>query len=50
MCNKDFLRQVLAGNKKLLKLSEVKYVNIPRFDELSVKNIYPRYKDDDKVS
>lgn len=46
MCNKDFLRQILSGEKKLLKISEVKFVNIPRFDELSVKNLYPRFKND----
>ena len=41
MVNKDFLKQVLADKKKLLHLSEVKHVNVPHYDELSVKKFCP---------
>ena len=41
MINKDFLKQVLTEEKKLLPLNQVKYVNVPRYDELSVKKFWP---------
>ena len=37
--NKDFLKLVLSGRKKLLKLSEVKRVHVPFYDELSVAHM-----------
>ena len=46
MVNKDFLRQIFAEEKSLLKLSEVKWVTAPRFDELSVTNLYPKMQAD----
>ena len=42
MMTREFIKDILAGNKRLLKLSEVKYINVPKYDELSVKNLYPR--------
>ena len=44
------MKQVLAEEKKLLRLDEVKRINVPFFDELSVKNIYPRVKDDPAIA
>ena len=44
--NKDFLKQVLAEEKHLLSNNEVKTVNVPLYDELSVKNIYPMFRKD----
>ena len=41
MLNKDFLKLVLIEKKKLLKLSEVKYVHVPKYEELSVKKLWP---------
>ena len=41
MVNKDFLKDVLMERKRLFNLSEVKYVNVPMYDELSVKKLYP---------
>ena len=49
MINKDFLKQVFANEKSLLKMSELRAVHVPKFDELSVKYIYPRIKEDPKV-
>ena len=48
-CNRDFLRQVLNGEKKLLKVSECKFVNVPKFDELGTCHIYPKFVLDKKV-
>ena len=47
--NRDFVRAVLQGEKKLLKNSEKRSVNVPKYDELSVKNIFPKFKRDPKV-
>ena len=41
MCNKDFLKAVFAGEKKLFALKDVRFCNIPLYDELSVVNIWP---------
>ena len=37
---KDFAKDLLAGNKKLLKKREVKFIKVKKYDELSVKNLY----------
>ena len=44
MINRDFMRAILSGKKKLLKACDVKRVNIPKFDELSVKRVFPLVK------
>ena len=44
--NKDFLKQVLAEEKRLLPNMEVKPVNVPLYDELSVKKFYPMLQKD----
>ena len=41
MLNKDFLKQVLSGEKQLLELKQVKFINVPVYDELAIKQIYP---------
>ena len=41
MVNKDFLRQVFVEEKRLLELRAVKHVNVPKYDELSVKKFWP---------
>ena len=41
MLNKDFIKLVLVEKKKLLSLSEGKHVHIPKYDELSVKKMWP---------
>ena len=47
--NKDFLRQVLKGEKKLLKVNECRFINVPKFDELGVNHIFPKFKADELV-
>ena len=39
--NKDFLKDVLAGKKMLLKKAEVEQIKVPCYDELSVKALWP---------
>ena len=46
--NKDFLKEVLAGTKDLIPLDKVKYVNVPLYDELAVKDIYQAFINDEK--
>ena len=46
MYNKDFLQAVLNENKKLLKLKNVKFINVPVYDELSVKKFWPMMQND----
>lgn len=43
MFTKDFAKEIFCGNKKLLKLKDVKFVNIIRYDELSVKGLYGKF-------
>jgi len=45
MMNKDFLKEVFEGNKRLLELNEVKYVIVPLYDELSVGNLWPELQE-----
>jgi len=40
--NKDFLRDVLKGKKKLLKMKEVNFCNVPCYDEIGVKALYEK--------
>ncbi len=46
MLNRDFVRQLLAEAKKLLELRAVRHVNMPRYDELSVKKFWPLMQED----
>ena len=46
MYNKDFLRQVLAEDKDLFELKDVKFRIIPVYDELAVKKFWPMMKTD----
>ena len=49
MLNKDFLRQILIEEKKLLELKDVRWIEAPKYDELSVKSLWPRFKEDELV-
>ena len=49
MVNKDYLRQIFVEEKQLLLLSEVKWIQMPRYDELSVVNLFPKFKVDPRV-
>ena len=43
MINKDHLKLVLINQKKFLRLSEVKFINVPRFTELAVARLWPHF-------
>jgi len=43
MVNKDFIKMVLTEQKAMLPLSEVKWVSVPHYDELSVKKFLPKF-------
>ena len=49
MVNKDFLRQIFSEEKKLLKLKEVSWIKVARYDELSVVNLFPGFKTDPAI-
>ena len=36
------MKEVLSGKKKLLKMSEVRFINVPTYDEVSVKALYDK--------
>ena len=38
---KDWLKQILAEKKALFRMNDVRHINIPLYDELSVKNLWP---------
>ena len=46
MLNRDFMKQLLAEEKKLLELRQVVHVNVPHYDELSVKKFWPLMQQD----
>ena len=46
MINKDYLKDILQEKKSLIKLKDVIFVNVPKYDELSVKNVYPMIQQD----
>ena len=39
----------MAGKKQLLKKSEVRTIQVPHYDELSVKALYPEFKKDSEL-
>ena len=43
MFTKDFCKEVFRGHKQLLKMREVKFVNVTKYEELSVKNLYDKF-------
>ena len=43
MFTKDFAKEVYSGRKMLLKLQDVRFVTIIKYDELSVKNLYAKF-------
>ena len=41
MFTREFQKKLFAGEKKLMKLKDVNLVNAPKYDEISVKKLYP---------
>ena len=49
MINKDFHNEVFSEDKELLELINVRWINVPLFDELSVVNIWPMTKENKQI-
>ena len=47
--NKDWCKKIFSGEKKLFKIADVKQVAVPKYDELSIKNLYPKFMEYPKV-
>jgi hypothetical protein len=45
-----YLRAIVADQKKILKQSEIRSMIIPRYEELSVKNLYAEAMKDPLIS
>ena len=43
MFTKDFAKEVFSGRKRLLKMREIKFINVTKYEELSVKNLYDKF-------
>ena len=43
MMTRDMIKSILAEDKKLLLLNEVKFIQAPKYDEISVKNLYDKF-------
>jgi len=50
MMHRDFLKAVLAGQKKFMPLKEVSRVVVPKYEELSVEKVYPLVQVDPAVN
>ena len=48
--NKDFLKDVIAERKHLLRLDQIKWVNVPYYDELALKSVGPQMANDPKFT
>ena len=44
--NKDFLKDVLVGKKQLLRKQDVAFIEVPHYDELAAKTLWPQFADD----
>ena len=42
MINKDHLKSLLTDGKKFLEMKDVRFVNPPTYDEISVLRIYDK--------
>ena len=40
MFTKDYAKDIFSEEKQLIKKKNVFYIDVPKFDELSVKNLY----------
>ena len=41
MFTRDFTKALFAGETRLMKLKEVNFISTPKYDEISVKKLYP---------
>ena len=43
---KDFFKEIITNQKKLLSLNDVALINVPFYDELSVRRLWPDMQKD----
>ena len=43
MFTKEFVKEMMSGNKKLMIKQDVRFVTVVKYDELSVKNLYDKF-------
>ena len=48
-CTHDFYKAILLNEKYLLQTSQIKFINVPRYDELSVSKMLPMIIDQNEV-
>ena len=42
MFTKDYAKDIFAEKKELIKKVNVHFIDVPKYDELSVKNLYDK--------
>ena len=42
MFTKDYAKDIFSEKKQLIKKKDVLFIDVPKFDELSVKNLYDK--------
>lgn len=42
MLTKDWMKKIFAGKKRLFKRIRVDFINVPKYDEISVKALYDK--------
>ena len=43
MFTKDYAKEIFAENKQLIKKKDVLFIDVPKYDELSVKGLYEKF-------
>lgn len=49
LVTKEYLKAILKDEKQLLRVSEVRMINVPKYDELSVRNLWEEVMQDDEL-
>ena len=44
--NKDFFKKLLMSEKKVFKIAEVRYILVPKLDEMAISQMLPLVQDD----
>ena len=47
--NKIFIQKLYKGEKQILKMENVRFINVPKYDELSVTNMLKLVKNDTEL-
>lgn len=43
MLTKEWVKDIFAGKKKLFKIGAVNFIEVPKYDEISVKELYDKF-------